>query len=294
MRTIEHRDQQLQQRDHENADTAQARASLIVRGRGGRIRTDDLPIPKRTRYQAAPHPVGATRRVHAVRCSPCRSGPVGSPRDFPAERVRCPRGRSSMVEPWSSKPATRVRFPSPAPHDEGPAPHGGPGLRLAQKLIWLMLSAIELRNLLIEGAMPVEARKNPKSTATIAGPPLMEPFRINMTRMTANSSTTDSEMATTAHTLVVGTPHPPWGSAGTATPPRPSIVPPTSVRVDPGDASSGEPQGRRRRRVAAPAVPHRSVTGPPHARHRAHTRTIRSADRLATGYAPHHSAMNSA
>jgi hypothetical protein len=35
----------------------------------------------------------------------------------------------------------------------------------------------------------------------MAGPALMEPPRINTTRMIANSSTTDSEMATTDHTL---------------------------------------------------------------------------------------------
>lgn len=60
-----------------------------------------------------------------------------------------------------------------------------------------MVSAIEFMNLLIDGAMPVDARKKPKSTATIAGPGLMEPPRIRTTRMIANISTTDSEMATT-------------------------------------------------------------------------------------------------
>lgn len=53
----------------------------------------------------------------------------------------------------------------------------------------------------MDGAMPVEARKKPKSTATIAGPGLMLPPLISTTRMIANSSTTDSEMATTDHTL---------------------------------------------------------------------------------------------
>src|SRR5690606_14018792 len=70
-----------------------------------------------------------------------------------------------------------------------------------QKLMELIVSAIELRNRLMDGAMPVEARKKPKSTATIAGPALMEPPLISTTRMIANSSTTDSEMATTDHTL---------------------------------------------------------------------------------------------
>jgi hypothetical protein len=35
----------------------------------------------------------------------------------------------------------------------------------------------------------------------MAGPALMDPPRISTTRMIANSSTTDSEMATTDHTL---------------------------------------------------------------------------------------------
>ncbi|GED87037.1 hypothetical protein TNCT6_41220 [Streptomyces sp. 6-11-2] len=37
--------------------------------------------------------------------------------------------------------------------------------------------------------------------ATMAGPALMEPPRSSTTRMIANISTTDSEMATTDHTL---------------------------------------------------------------------------------------------
>jgi hypothetical protein len=53
----------------------------------------------------------------------------------------------------------------------------------------------------MDGAMPVDARKKPKSTATMAGPALIDPPLISTTRMIANSSTTDSEMATTDHTL---------------------------------------------------------------------------------------------
>lgn len=65
-----------------------------------------------------------------------------------------------------------------------------------QKLIELMVSATSLRKRFMEGAIPVEARKNPKSTATIAGPALIDPPRISTMRMIANSNTTDSEMAT--------------------------------------------------------------------------------------------------
>lgn len=64
-----------------------------------------------------------------------------------------------------------------------------------------IMSAIDSVNLLIDGAMPDEARKNPNRTATIDGPPLREPDLIMMTRMIPNSSTADSEMATTDHTL---------------------------------------------------------------------------------------------
>lgn len=90
-----------------------------------------------------------------------------------------------------------------------------------QKLIELMVCAIESRNRWIDGAMPVDARKKPKSTATIAGPALIDPPRISTTRMIANSSTTDSEMATTHHTLrSVRSPGP--GMQPLAPPPEPS------------------------------------------------------------------------
>lgn len=85
-------------------------------------------------------------------------------------------------------------------------PSGPPVNEWGQKLIELMVSARELRKRLIDGAMPVEARKKPNRIATIAGPALIDPPRISTTRMIANSSTTDSEMATTDHTPSVG-PH---------------------------------------------------------------------------------------
>jgi hypothetical protein len=89
-----------------------------------------------------------------------------------------------------------------------------------QKLIELIVSAIEFRNRLMDGAMPVEARKKPKRMATMAGPALIDPPRINTTRMIANSSTTDSEMATTDHTLGRSAPGP--GTRPRAPPPGPS------------------------------------------------------------------------
>jgi hypothetical protein len=117
-----------------------------------------------------------------------------------------------------------------------------------QKLIELMVSAIESRNRWMDGAMPVEARKNPKSTATTAGPALIDPPLINTTRMIANSSTTDSEMATTDHTLRSV----PLSRPGGATPHTPArtIVPPTRRPYAAGEASSAT--NLRARRVRHP------------------------------------------
>ena len=102
--------------------------------------------------------------------------------------------------------------------------------------MWLMVSAIEFMNLLIDGAMPVDARKKPKSTATIAGPALMEPPRISTTRMIANRSTTDSEMATTDHTL--GRSALPARKRAAEHSSVASIVPPTPLWLLPGGESN--------------------------------------------------------
>ena len=82
----------------------------------------------------------------------------------------CSAGRGAGV------PARYVRY---AERDHPRARRGGVhvlcgrSICLDQKLIELMVSAIEFRNRLIDGAMPVDARKKPKSTATIAGPALI-------------------------------------------------------------------------------------------------------------------------
>ena len=89
------------------------RAAWERRGcRGSRIRTGGLPLPKRTRYQAAPYPVCRPTRARATIST---AGAAGSR----LPRALChpgtgQRGRSSMVEPQSSKLITRVRFSSPA------------------------------------------------------------------------------------------------------------------------------------------------------------------------------------
>lgn len=109
---------------------------------------------------------------------------------------------------------------------------------VAQNWIELMVSATELRNRWMSSAMPVEARKKPKSTATTAGPPLIDPPRINTTRTIPNRSTTDSEMATTDHTL------------RSVRSPGPEVQP----RAPPPEPSCHQ-RARRMRRVS-----HRSVT----------------------------------
>src|ERR1044072_1284616 len=84
-----------------------------------------------------------------LRCFPCRG---------PGDRTRATRGacgRSSMVEPQSSKLATRVRFPSPAPrtHD-GPAPGipRGRAVGVSQSFTSLMELATESRKSWMFGA----------------------------------------------------------------------------------------------------------------------------------------------
>jgi hypothetical protein len=64
-----------------------------------------------------------------------------------------------------------------------------------------MVSATEFRKLLTSGAMFVEARKNPKRAATIAGPALMELLLIITTRTMASNSTADREITTADHFL---------------------------------------------------------------------------------------------
>ena len=91
---------------------------LPVSRRDGGIRTHDLPLPKRTRYQPAPHPgapdqARGPRRVHVAPSHTRYPGCRGPGCAAAADADLC--GRSSMVEPQSSKLATRVRFPSSAP-----------------------------------------------------------------------------------------------------------------------------------------------------------------------------------
>jgi len=64
-----------------------------------------------------------------------------------------------------------------------------------------MVSASDVRKRFTDGAMLVEARKNPNSAATIAGPILMLLPRINTTRMIARISTADAEITTADHFL---------------------------------------------------------------------------------------------
>src|SRR4051794_6213254 len=132
-----------------------------------------------------------------------------------------------------------------------------------------MVSATESRNCWMSSAMPVEARKKPKSMATTAGPGLRFPPRINTTRTIANSSTTDSEMATTHHTLGRST-HP----AREWRPPRTpvgTIVPPTPLTHATGDPTSARPPCCSRDIVSPNShTPYRNSRSHPAVEFRAH------------------------
>ena len=88
-------------------------------GRGSRIRTGGLPLPKRTRYQAAPYPVAVVRAPSGTH-EGCRisdratAGIRLTPRSTRTDGGRS-RGCSSMAEPQPSKLAMPVRSRSPAP-----------------------------------------------------------------------------------------------------------------------------------------------------------------------------------
>jgi len=63
------------------------------------------------------------------------------------------------------------------------------------------VSASDVRNRLTDGAMFVEARKNPKRAATIAGPTFTDLLLIITTRTIASNSTADREITTADHFL---------------------------------------------------------------------------------------------
>src|SRR5690242_18880559 len=89
----------------------------------------------------------------------------------------------------------------PAPFGAGPRRGPRRGCANAYNLIWSIVSASEVRKWLIDGAIPVEARKKPNKMATTAAPALMDPLRIITISTIANNTTTDREMATTDHIL---------------------------------------------------------------------------------------------
>lgn len=139
-----------------------------------------------------PEPSG---RPHAAAAPPGARSPAARH----AVRGDRPYSRASVARHGrADRPTRALAHPGPGTRKRPPVPAVGGGAR-RQNLIWLIVSAIESRNLLIDGAMPVDARKKPNSMATTAGPALMDPPRINTTRTIAKSSTTDSEMATTDH-----------------------------------------------------------------------------------------------
>ena len=111
-----------------HGDSATRLRNVILAGRGTRIRTGGLPLPKRTRYQAAPHPAagvapGTVPGYRRAGSPPRRRRSRRSPPPAPVRlasssgRTLCRlRGCSSMAEPQPSKLVMRVRSPSPAPH----------------------------------------------------------------------------------------------------------------------------------------------------------------------------------
>jgi hypothetical protein len=109
-------------------------------GRGGGIRTHGLSLPKRARYQTAPHPAvgpgrtsvrtlgslpGLGARTHHGFAAGRQVGCLG--RGFCGKMV-CACGCSSMVEPLPSKQTTRVRFSSSALIVRGQVREKIPGL----------------------------------------------------------------------------------------------------------------------------------------------------------------------
>ena len=83
----------------------------VPQSRGGGIRTHGPSLPKRVRYQAAPHPGRNGTQVYGYRSSSADRYAASCARKCLVRDG----GRSSMVEFQSSKLTTRVRFPSPAP-----------------------------------------------------------------------------------------------------------------------------------------------------------------------------------
>jgi hypothetical protein len=82
-----------------------------------KIRTHGPSLPKRVRYQTAPHPGRDGGQVYGHRTSLATAALAG--------KIPPVRGRSSMAESQSSKLIVRVRSPSPAPTRD-PANMGPP------------------------------------------------------------------------------------------------------------------------------------------------------------------------
>ncbi|CAK7284570.1 hypothetical protein SGPA1_30443 [Streptomyces misionensis JCM 4497] len=231
-------------------------------------------------------PAGAVRRGTGRRVVGARAGrPAaarGGRRLRPAGPHQPAAGRAAAPVPLG--PLVRIVPGSRALATAGAGAPAG-GTAAGQNLIAEIESAIEFRNRLMDGAMPLEARKKPKSMATMAGPGLRFFPLMSTTRMTANSSTTDSEMATTDHTLGRSLSRP----GGTARTPARTIVPPTGLVHAAPDMMSDTPP-RAGRRPAQEFDGHSTATpaGITRLRFRLHTTCAQviQIDRTETPYAP--------
>lgn len=87
--------------------------------RAGRIRTDDLTHPKRTRYQAAPQPAAgsSSQCVPSALPATCTGSPGSAPRAASSP------GRSGGTTRRDGRTRTAdLRSPEPAPYQAGPRP----------------------------------------------------------------------------------------------------------------------------------------------------------------------------
>ena len=122
--------------------------ALGARGRGFESRQPDRGDRPAADHRLHPSPKPCTLRVGD-------RDPRGSP---------SARGRSSMVEPQSSKLATRVRFPSPAPTFPQVRGHGAPILGKHQDLLSLVPSlgpCAIMADLTLRADIPEQAHNSP-------------------------------------------------------------------------------------------------------------------------------------
>src|SRR5690348_11490880 len=110
----------------------------------------------------------------------------------------------------------------PAPFAPGPLRGPRRGSANAYTVIRPTRSAREVRNWFVDGATPVDARKQPNKLASTAAPALMDPLRIITISTNANDTTADREMATTDH-ILARKPRPSGAHVDFRPPPTPTL-----------------------------------------------------------------------